>query len=393
MSETPAPTTATPDLHLCIATGQNLANLIPALQCGAREVWILQTPAMVASATHLAAALKARGVAVERLDFDDSAVATLHAQAAAIAERLDGRPVTINLSGGTKLMTLALAQTLAAHLATGAQEHLPHLVYTDTLRRRLDWLAPQARSEPMRAVLSINDVLLAQGYRRQGGSGGAESAHWQRGAQERERLTRFLGESAPGLERFFGVLNALAHAALGEPQGRWNPEQRFAFTPGGKASQALRLAQETAVLTWDGEEGVVWRDPEAAQYLGGGWVEEYAGLKIGGAPGREWAPRLSIEHVDTGTTNELDALVLHENRVLVVECKAARARDDKAADWIYKASQLARAVGGQLARPLLLSARPLGDEHRRRASEYGVDVLAGAELARFPDYLRRWMAA
>ena len=34
----------------------------------------------------------------------------------------------------------------------------------------------------------------------------------------------------------------------------------------------------------------------------------YAGLKIGGAPGREWAPRLCIEHVDTGTTNELDAL-------------------------------------------------------------------------------------
>jgi hypothetical protein len=35
---------AAPTLHLCIANGQNLANLIPALQCGAQDVRILQAP-------------------------------------------------------------------------------------------------------------------------------------------------------------------------------------------------------------------------------------------------------------------------------------------------------------------------------------------------------------
>lgn len=44
------------------------------------------------------------------------------------------------------------------------------------------------------------------------------------------------------------------------------------------------------------------------------------------------------------------------------------------------------------ARVPLLSARAIGDLHRQRASEYGVHILAAAELSTLPDYLRRWMA-
>ena len=200
-----------------------------------------------------------------------------------------------------------------------------------------------------------------------------------------------MGDEAPALARFIGAVNLLAQRALNEPGGPWEPEQRFDFTPAGKAAQALRLACEAGVLSWPGDTHVIWRDAAAARYLGGGWVEEFAALKIAGFRQCEWAPRLLIEHTDSGVANEIDAVVVHDNRMLVVECKAARGGEGKAADWIYKASQLAHAVGGQLARPLLLSARALADEHRRRAREYEVDVLAGAELARFADYLRRWI--
>ncbi len=389
---TACPAIATPELHLCIATGQNLANLIPALQCKASEVWMLQTPEMRASAGHLADALKARDMSVQRIDFADDDVTTLHAQAASIAERLDGRAVTINLSGGTKLMTLALTDTLAAHLSTGDATAQPHLLYTDTRHHRLDWLRPVPRSEPMADVLQINDILLAQGYRRQPASGGAEAAEWQRAADERKKLTRQLGDKAAALAKFFGPLNALAHRAMNEPHGTWQPNQEFDYQPGGAPADLLRSAREAGLLSWDEQTQVVFRDREAAQYLGGGWVEEFAGLKISGMRPADWAPRLRIESVDGHTPNELDAAVVHGNRLLVVECKAAVARDNDVADWIYKASQLARNVGGQMAQPLLLSARAIGDLHRQRAHEYGVHVLAAAELAGLPDYLRRWMA-
>lgn len=381
-----------PDLHLCIATGQNLANLIPALQCGAREVWILQTPGMQASAGHLTAALKRRKVECKRVDFPDDDVAAMHTKAEDIAVQLDGRPVTINVTGGTKKMTLALVQTLAAQLATGSTETAPHLVYTDTEHGRLDWLAPVPRSDPMQDVLGVDDVLFAQGYRRKSGSGPTEAADWQRAAQGREELTRYLGDEVRALERFFGVLNALAQRALNERPGVFEREQSLELPVGGKPAVVLGKAMQHGLIHWDEDTQIVFHDPAAAAYLGGGWVEEYAALKIRAIarPGR-WEPRLRVEHVDSHAENELDAVVMHGNRMLVVECKAARP-GEKTADWIYRISQLSRSIGGQMARPLLLSARALGEEHLARAREYGVDVLDGARLAELSGYLRKWMA-
>ena len=43
-----------------------------------------------------------------------------------------------------------------------------------------------------------------------------------------------------------------------------------------------------------------------------------------------------------------------------------------------------------MARGLYVSARQVSDTDRARAREYGVDVLAGEELATLSDYLRQW---
>lgn len=61
-------------IHLCIATGQNAANLIPIKQLGATEVWILETLAMKAlhSAADLKTALQPYVPSIKVLPFDDS---------------------------------------------------------------------------------------------------------------------------------------------------------------------------------------------------------------------------------------------------------------------------------------------------------------------------------
>lgn len=386
-----ATTQTPPTLHLCIATGQNLANLIPALQCGATEVWILQSEAMRASGSHLADALKARGIKVQRESFDDRDVQTLHAQAATLAERLDGRPVTINLTGGTKLMTLALVQTLAGHLSTGGEHAQPHLVYCDTANKRLDWLAPGPRSEPMRSVLGINDILLAQGYRRVSGSGG-DAAWKQRGAEERKPLTRRLGDLARDVPGFLRALNGAANASL-DP---WQPVQAFKQAPYGKAADFLQAASKQGLVIWKGDQHIEFVSPEAARYLGGGWAEEFAWLKLSGAAraaGSEdlWEPNLQIEHVDTGVRNELDAVMVHGNRMLIVEAKAARTHD--AEYWSYKLRQITQQVGGAFAEPVLLSAQEIGEHGLQRAKEYDIKVFAGEDMARFPEFLKKWTTA
>lgn len=377
----------TPALHLMIATGQNLANLIPALQCEAREAWVLQTPDMRASARHLAHALKSRGITAHRKDFADDDPDSIERQAERIAEELDGRPVTINVTGGTKLMTLALTQTLARHLETGGPEAAPHVVYCDTQHRRLVWLAPHTRSEAMADVLQLNDVLLVQGYRRLGGNGGAEAAERQRAGEERKELTRWIGEHLEELARFLPAMNALASEATraGAP---FAPSQRLNHRPSSRAADWLRLCAKQGLLHWDDDVEVVFGSAEAARYLGGSWIEEHAAAKVAGAsaPGR-WAAGLQVEHVDSGSRNEIDAIVVRNNHVVIVECKAAQA-DARADDWIYKLSQLAEQVGGKLATPVLLSARSLNKADHDRAQLYGVRVLEGDGVAGLPALLR-----
>jgi Card1-like endonuclease family protein len=372
-----------PETHLCIATGQNLANLIPALQLAAQEVVILETPEMRETAGNLKRALEAHGIRVTRLGFDDRTPETIARSAERVAVELGERPLIFNATGGHKLMTLALAEHMK--LADDL-----HLLYAETRHDRLDWLKPRAEVEPMADVLTLEDVLLVQGYRLV--ARGDRDVKWRQQAAERESLTRRLGDQAERLSGLFGALNFLADAALAnEPQGPFRPRQALQYPP--KDGKVLRDAERLGLLSWDGANEVVFASEQAARYFRGGWLEEYALIKLVGIKPRDWGVDVQIESARGKTTNQFDALVVHRNRLLVIECKTSRFGRDAAkdADYIYKLAQLSRNVGGIMSRSLLLSARPVTDEVRRRAGENEVDILAAAEVTGLVDYLRQWM--
>jgi len=376
-----------PDIHLCIATGQNLANLIPAIQLGAREVVILETGDMRNSAENLKASLKAHGIAVKRLPFDDTSPEAIVASAQKIACDLGENPLVLNATGGHKLMTLALTNEMQAL----AGDNL-HLLYCESRYDRIDWLQPKAATEPMTGVLKLEDILLAQGYRIQ--TRGERDVQWCVDADQRGALTRALGDNADKLFKFFGTLNWLADKALNEPEGPFRPQQEFDFAPGGRNADLLRDSQNLGLLNWDGDTRIVFAHPEAARYFRGGWLEEYVWLKLRSLKPNDSAINLRIETAGEKTDNELDAAIVHRNRLLIVECKAKRFGRDPAkdSDHIYKLAQLARQVGGLMGRGLLLSARPVSDELRGRARDHQVDILAAEQVKDLVAYLKRWMS-
>lgn len=375
-----------PPLHVCIATGQNLPNLIAALQFGATRVVILETPEMRESAGWLQDALGGRGIACTRVPLDDATPQTLEAGAESIAETLDGQAVLLNVTGGTKLMALALSERLRL-LDTGPDAAL-HMLYVETAKDRIDWLKPQAAMEPMEDVLALRDILLAYGYRIRSD---ASRGPWHDAADDRQGLTLRLGDKADKLAGFFGALNERAQRAL--RGGTFEPAQRLAWTPHGLEAETLGLADGLGLLAWDKGAGIVFASVAAAEYFAGGWLEEYAMLKLKRHfDAGHWAAGLVAETVRDKTENEFDALAAHRNRLLMIECKTARLGRDrnKDSDYLYKLAQLARRVGGILARPLFLSARDLDEAMRARARENGVDVLAAAEVRHLVDYVRRW---
>lgn len=92
-----------------------------------------------------------------------------------------------------------------------------------------------------------------------------------------------------------------------------------------------------------------------------------------------------------GVPNELDAMVVHRNRALLVECKTGR-QTEKATDALYKLAQLRDRLGGSVGTALYLSAQDLADEHRQRAAEYRIEVLCGDEVVKFVPWLKAWQA-
>ena len=376
---------ALPPVHVCIATGQNAANFIPLQQYEAKEVWILETPAMKASANHLALALRQDGRFVERKRFDDSSPAAMANSAEAIAEQLDGRQVVLHATGGTKLMVLALRDGL--RLVEAGQGRLD-ILYADTLKQQIDWLGAAARTEPMADVLDLQKMLLVQGYRIDGDNRHAEA---QQRAQTRSALTRKLAENATIYGKSFSALAGLAARAADDAAAPRDLTQTFLYAPGGRLAELLKDGQAQGMLHWDGEDTVNFSSQEAARYLAGGWIEEFVLLKLSGMvkPAR-FSSNLQVVSASGGVPNELDAMVVHRNHALLIECKTGRQTNASAA--LYKLAQLRDRLGGSVAAAMYLSAQRLSDEHRQRAEEYRVAVLCGDDVVKLTAWLRDWMS-
>ncbi len=340
------------------------------------------------AATNLKRALEVYDIAVRRIPFDDSSPKAVQVSAETIAMELGTEPLTFNATGGHKLMTLALASEL------GSLADDLHLVYAETRYDRLDWLKPAPAIESMSNVLKIDDIRRAQGYRRT--NDGNRDAFWQAEAERRATLTRKMGDDAERYGRFFGLLNALADRALNEDSGSsFVPRQELRYAPGGRDADLLGEAHKQGLLHWDNDTEVVFASRETAAYFRGGWLEEYVWYKLRGLRPHDWAVNLKTRSHGTEVENELDAVVAHRNRLLVIECKTSGFGKNEARDvnYIYKLAQIGNQIGGAMSQKILLSARTVPDAVQQRAKDYGVDILASSDVRKFVEYMKRWMQA
>jgi hypothetical protein len=322
---------------------------------------------------------------VLRKDFDDSTPLATKRSAEALAMELDGRHVVLHATGGTKLMVLALRDGLRL---VEAGEGKLDIVYADTNGQQIDWLGDEPRTEPMADVLDLQKMLLVQGYRIDGDSRHAQA---QQRAQTRAAMTRDMGDNAG---RYGKVFSALANLASRAADGRSDRDltQLLQYAPGGAFQRLLEQARSEGLLDWDGDVAVTFKSTDIASYFAGTWLEEFVLLKLSGGLGQPGKYSCGLQVVSgEGVPNELDTMIVHRNRALLVECKTGR-QTDKASDALYKLAQLRDRLGGSVGEALYLSAQEIGDEHRHRAQEYRIDVMCGEQLAQLVPHLRRWMA-
>jgi hypothetical protein len=379
-------------LLICLVSRQTLQNLLPILHYRPRRVFFLSTKEEDASRVMLETVLRERGIACEAPVYVDAYDPAQIAQTcAAMRERFQEEQLVVNLTGGTKVMSLAAYRIFS---------QVPcEIVYTDTANSRLLILHPEGRApEPLRAELDIFTYLRANGH--------VTSTRPYPTWGEHSNLSAFLGQNIMTLSPFLWALRgrigqgADLHARLG-----FMPKQ-------GKGFSSLRgrplsgLAPETSQLLERGKAvGLIHRfktlengveltlsDSAARAYFCGGWLEDYVEGAARAANFHQVARGVSLSWNTQNNTekDELDVVVLHRHRLHVLSCKTGAYKDH-----IYELESLSKRAGGLFASAALVMSderRSVTPALRTRLTELRIRLWAAEDLPQLTDRMREAFA-
>ena len=394
-------------VHLCIVTGQTLANLIPILQNKPSQIYLLTSDLMKYKAQAFKKTLlvsagyqedqitTVEGLPDHNLDLIEEWGLQLLGE---VEEKFPSAQIQLNATGGNKLITLGLVQ------GASTASDLVEAFYTDTEHHLLEWLKPRSRpADALEGVLNVDTYLLANGKTPR--KAASDDPHWLEAAGLRKATTKWLAKECNSLGKFFSAMNFTllevnaANAAL-------RVQKPFFFSqPVTSISwkKALSKLQEGGILQISDTNAnqFTLTSASSAIYLRGGWIEEYvwhclkdAGVKDCKA-GMEFT---ETAHNKNDVRNELDAVACHRNRLLIVECKTQNYKGDdkKISEAFYKLESLGRGAGGLFGQKWFVSARELsrGEAEARdlaRAKSNDIEVIGPDRLPKLPELIQRWM--
>lgn len=397
-----------PQLQICLVSEQLAPNLIPALKLRPQRVILLASAPMRKRAELLRSVLKSHEFAVEIYGqaLADHHIARIREQAEHFNYALidpetarsvgikpvePGTEILFNATGGNKLMALVWQQALAGNING--------VMYCDTQHQSLEWLVdqrtdtPRTPAEPLEQVLNLSDILAANDHRTAPSDRHGHKAGLPAGAPGRKSLTRFLAENLAPDPTLLGKLNRSgAEATIAferdNPQGR---RQSFDRNLHGRWAQVIDriCAPEHALAQHDAEKGQLeFLSLEAGRYLSGGWLEEFAYWSACDCAPHQAEANVIVKARNGETLNELDAVVVHNNRMLLMECKCGLLDEQ---DVLHKLQNLSSQTGGAFAQAWLVAARKPPAHITDRASHYRIRVVGPEQLPRLKDHIRDWM--
>ncbi len=379
-------------IHICLVSQQAAANLLPALDPALKpeKIILVVTAKMQRQASHLTAVLKENAIQAELLQLsNEQDFHQVENELLELAARLEGSAVTLNITGGTKLMSVA-AQSVAQ--ASGW-----HMFYVDADTDRAIWLGQdKTPPHPLQEQLKLRHYLRSYGVEL------TSKPNRSQASAAQQLLTQTLVEQVGSLEVSISVLNALAQDAenrrsLSAPMNEWQLDSR-------SLNVLLRYFEDASALSVQGDR-IQFASEAARDFVKGGWLELHAIQAVHQVTGplgvRDKAMGLEVQDVATQTRNELDIAFMARNRLFVIECKTARidrpqgqgdrTAPPKANDTLFKLAENCRRIGGLGTRGMLVSYRKLHEPEMKLAKALGIEVVAGADIARLPEKLKHWV--
>jgi hypothetical protein len=388
-------------MHLCLVSAQLSANLIPILIDKPDLIGLVVSDFMQNNALRLASILKQQGFSTTLFKQAPSAgIDDIIAYAEALQQDLNQfcaeYEITLNCTGGTKFMSLGFIQVF--------QETAKEIIYTDTANNQIEYLParegimPEPR--PLGAVFNI--PLYLQVNRVPYLEAMSDNADWRETVQQRKKLSHDLAQNAHQLSFLFSSLNAFSSHARDSrnecliSQDRLQKDQtHYREKPYPPILNWLNRLQQLHLILWDKERyAVEFTSYDAACYLGGFWLEEYLFNVIEALNPDDVRNGVRIQQTDRcQQTNELDILVVHNIRLLAIECKTLRmgVSSDNDNKILYKLHSVSDDLRGLYGKTMLVSAQRPSDRVIQRANCKGIALISPEELPLLAEKVKHWM--
>lgn len=346
------------------------------------EIVLVVSGKMREKAGHLAAVLKENDIRVTELNLiDEHDPRRIENELLELAATLGPEGIELNITGGTKLMSVA-AQSVAA-----ASDW--RMFYVDADTDQVIWLGqgPQ-ESRPLTEQLRLGHYLRSYGFEIKEPPARPQPDRMQLA------LMKTLVTQIGSLEKALSQLNWLAQEAEGQKSLVVHMDEQQQDSRNLEA--LLRNFSDAKALTVSGRE-IRFADEASRSFVKGGWLEFYVFQVLNSLSKdmgiRDKACSLKIQD-NSGVKAELDVACMARNRLFVIECKTARMdkpEAPKANDALFKLSENCRRIGGIGSRGMLVSYRPLRDSEKKLAEALNIAHVCGADICRLEEKIKAWI--
>lgn len=276
--------------------------------------------------------------------------------------------VTLNLTGGTKIMSLGAYQAACATASP--------MVYVNTEAGeliRFDGHGAPIAMEAFTVKIPIGTQLRAAGREFNGEPQLARNI-----PHTRREFVKWLVDNYDGA--YERCLKRIVAEMRNTHKRPWLEETELSFCPQGKGLEGLERLKQINVVTWTPEQRRIQATNESAWgFLNGGWVEAYALIALDESGLFDQVlGNVNIK----GFAGDIDVMVTRNGRLGIVECKTKGPYGEGVTAVIAKIRQYEAIFGGPYARAVFALASDENIRVIQEASEqFGIGMLIyGREL-------------
>ncbi|QIZ76506.1 Card1-like endonuclease domain-containing protein [Ferrimonas lipolytica] len=288
--------------------------------------------------------------------------------------------IYFNTTTGDRLITLCAYQV--------AQSLKIQSYVIDNQRDQLHWLAPTTRSShPIADKMTIPEFLLLHGSTLIG-------RHQQLRAEKKiQQLGNDWAAHAKELATGLGKLNSIATYAnkshANDINKNFNDPNLF---------RLLKDMKELGLISTLTSSSVQFTNLKARQFAMGVWLEQWVYAEVKALTAsystiQDHGQSVEVErqYKQQAIRNEIDVMLLANNRLHLIECKTKRMGSESSQEAIYKLDTLVKSLGGRRAKGMLISYQPLSASSIDRAKDLGISVISLNQIHSLKGILMRWL--